>query len=109
MPFKYVKPAVFLEYKGVTLYHVYKNGEFSNCRIYWYTTDIEAADEAEGSTCKFDYDVREIYKKVQSKLKFSENQLNYYVDGDWIRAQHLCNQQEVFRKAIDAGLIQVPE
>lgn len=47
MPYAYVEPDVFLEYKGVTVYHTYRSGTTESWE-YWFTTDKDSADECGG-------------------------------------------------------------
>ena len=41
MPYIWTEPTLVVEYQGVSVYHVYKDGYWDcGCRVYWYTTDI---------------------------------------------------------------------
>lgn len=40
MPYVWVDPEKFLEYNGVTIYHVYRNDNFNDVRAYLYTVDV---------------------------------------------------------------------
>lgn len=40
MPYVWVEPETFLEYSGVTIYHVYRNDNINDVRVYLYTVDI---------------------------------------------------------------------
>lgn len=41
MPYGWIDPEVFVEYNGMTVYHVYKDDEISQGRReFWYTTDL---------------------------------------------------------------------
>lgn len=53
MPIAYVEPETFFEYRGVSVYRVYKNDDINNPLTYFYTTSYEE-DEA------FEFDVRDL-------------------------------------------------
>jgi hypothetical protein len=58
MPYKqvWVKPKVFMRYKGVTIYHTYKDDESNNGpSMYYYSTSEQCSDEGMMS-----FDVREL-------------------------------------------------
>jgi len=62
MPEAWVDPEIFMSYRGVDIYHVYKNDHVSDgVRSYWYGTECSASDDNE-----FDpennpvFDVREL-------------------------------------------------
>jgi hypothetical protein len=57
MPFssEWIEPEIALEYKGVTVYHVYKNDDWNNGRLqYWFTM------KQGGYDCQDDFDVRSL-------------------------------------------------
>ena len=83
MPYGWIDPEVFVEYNGMTVYHVYKDDEISQgCREFWYTTDLCGGD----CNDPFAFDVRE---------------LPTYADGK--------SHRQVIWEAIDAGILQTPE
>ncbi len=50
MPMQWVPPEVALEYKGVTIYHVYKNDDMEQgARTFWFGTSPDCSDENEKS------------------------------------------------------------
>jgi hypothetical protein len=52
MPMAWIEPEVFFAYKGVTVYHVYKDDHLeSGTREYWFTLDITLG---EGTSAEFD-------------------------------------------------------
>jgi len=56
MPMSWEPPEIFVEHKGVIIFHVYKDDEMQNGqREYWYTTS-ESGGEGSG----FEFDVREL-------------------------------------------------
>jgi len=58
MPYKeeWVDPEVFLEHKGITIYHIYKNDNIDQGeRTYHYTTDIEEGERGDSA-----FDVRDL-------------------------------------------------
>lgn len=59
MPTKnvYVKPQVFMRYKGVTVYHTYECGEFDEQNTYHFCTVPEDADSDDSGV---QFDVREL-------------------------------------------------
>lgn len=66
MPMEWVEPELFLEHKGVEVYHIYKDDDAGNGpRTYWYGTSMAASD------CGSDnFDVRELpmWKALSGKL-----------------------------------------
>ena len=57
MPYctQWVDPEVFMEHEGVTIYHTYKDCEFTKGELtYWFTTNELDAEE------DFHFDVREL-------------------------------------------------
>lgn len=87
MPYRqeYVPAEVFLEYKGVKIYHVYKNNDV-DClaRIYWFD-DQEDSDDDGG------FDIRALAKNLGDVSLNPET-----VEG----------RRVILRAAIDAGLIE---
>lgn len=82
MPYDWVEPEVFVTYKGVTVYHVYKNDYVQEGRrAHWFTTDIGGSED--GDYC---FDVRA---------------LDTYRPG--------ISYKTIIRDAIDNGLLDVPE
>ena len=45
MPFKYVSPERFLEYKEVKIYHMYQDGDLESLLQYRYTADFKERKE----------------------------------------------------------------
>ncbi len=59
MPYGWIDPEIYLQHNGVTVYHVYGTDDVSNGpRTYWYGTDIECAEEGDGS--EYTFDVRQL-------------------------------------------------
>lgn len=59
MPYvtQYVVPDVFLEYKGVIVYHTYREGEYNDPSNNFFCTNVEDADGNDNGT---QFDVREL-------------------------------------------------
>jgi len=55
MPVKWVEPEVFLRYRGVNIYHVYRNDVFGDRRTYWYGNSIYCSDGGDDA-----FDVRHL-------------------------------------------------
>jgi hypothetical protein len=88
MPYKsvWVDPEIFMEYKGVTVYHVYDYNDYEEGPMcYWYTLD----QDCEGFD-GFAFDVRELPVCVERRSPL--------LDREYSR--------EVIRKAIDTGVIE---
>lgn len=49
MPFKWITPDLFMEYKGVRVYHVYKEDDYECPLDSWFTTDIDEDPRSEFS------------------------------------------------------------
>lgn len=82
MPYDWVEPEIFMIYKGITIYHVYKNDFIQEGRRqYWYTTDLSGSEDDD-----YAFDVRF---------------LSTYSD-------HLSHR-EIIMRAIDLGELEIPE
>lgn len=59
---KWIDNEIALEYKGVTVYHLYKNDDYSNGRMqYWFALSPEASFNCEEHSNKI-FDVRDVAK-----------------------------------------------
>src|SRR5687767_11600243 len=62
----FVDPELFLEHKGVEVYHIYKNDDVAQGRReFWYTLsplcgEDNCSDERCGDTCVMQFDVRDL-------------------------------------------------
>lgn len=54
MPLTWVEPELLMEYKGVYIYHTYKDNFLDSPSTYWYTT---AENEDDG----FEFDIRSLH------------------------------------------------
>lgn len=80
MPTTYTDAEVFIEHRGVKIYHVYKNDDLdSGQRQFWYSLDPDSSD----NSCD-DY------------RNFDIRDLNAYKNNDW-------SHEEVLRVALDNG------
>lgn len=83
MPFGWIDPDVFMTYRDVTIYHVYRHDDYDEgVRQYSYTTDMLGGDGDD--PCSFD--VRELS--------------TYAVE---------LSHEEIIRKAIDLNELEMPE
>ena len=82
---KWVPPDLFLEHKGVKIYHAYKNDEYEDPFHYWFSTTAERDLESE---CDFD---------VRGLDWFDEEKVDRMDDQDAIK--------EAIRRGIDEGVI----
>lgn len=57
MPYVQVEPDVYLEHKGVTVWHTYKEGTDEECQ-YHFTTDPKTADECHFHGTRGHFDAR---------------------------------------------------
>lgn len=55
MPEKWVEPEVFLQYRGVKIYHVYRNDNYNDVRSFIYGNSIDCTDDGEDT-----FDVRDL-------------------------------------------------
>lgn len=93
MPYttEYAPAEIYLEYNGVTIYHVYKGNNFEDgARDFWFDNK-EDSDDDEG------FDVRDL----AIKLREPGEPKNYDELDAW--------RKDIIRKAIDAGLIEAGE
>lgn len=82
MPTKWVPPKVFLKYKGVTVYHTYRNDDIEMPhRDYWYGWREDCCEERDS------FDVRDL-----------PNPHRYDLDTDQ-------GKRAVLREVIDAGIV----
>lgn len=90
MPYRYdwYNPEVFLSYKGITIYHCYKDDDYDDVLLYWYTTYGGCDSEL---TEKFQFDVRELPTWVDNADSLTDS----IIDS--------------IKRAIDQGLIAYPE
>ena len=83
MPFGWIDPDVFMTYRDVTIYHVYRHDDYDEgVREYYYTTDIHGGDS--DAPCSFD--VRE---------------LSTYADE--------LSHEEIIRRAIELNELEMPD
>lgn len=77
MPYMWVPPEVFLEHKGVVIYHVYRDDNIDDPREYWYGYSETCSDEGDDV-----FDVRTLPNP----------------DG-------LTDHADIIRRAIDMGIL----
>lgn len=100
MPYKivWVEPEVFLEYKGVAVFHSYKNDSFEDRFFYWFTTNPSGVNEISD---EYQFDVRRIVVPLSETSQTVVDVLAPPVsEVEGIAA--------TIRRAIDAGLIRPP-
>lgn len=90
MPYKeeWVDPEVFLEHHEVTVYHTYKNDDFSDRNQFWFTTEADGEGDSE-------FDVR--------KLPGFDSKINPYKETK----KFSDHAKDVIKKAIEAKLIPI--
>jgi len=96
MPYGWVEPEKFMEYKGVEVYHCYKDDDIEWPLQYWYTTDncgVEVDDN-------FRFDVREIESELEKK--------GFLPDEIVVEEDDENEHAPIIRCAIDHGMIKVP-
>ena len=78
MPTDWVPPEIFLKHKGVTIYRIYKNDNFSQCpRDCWFGWDERCSDSGD-----YAFDVRDLPNPSERE-----------------------DDKDIIRDAIDAGII----
>lgn len=83
MPFGWIDPDVFMTYRNVSVYYVYRHDDYDEgARKHYYTTDIRGGDNDD--PCNFD--VRE---------------LSTYADE--------LSHEEIIRRAIDLNELEMPK
>jgi len=111
---RFIKPELFLNYKGVSVYHVYKNDNFNDCvRKYEYTTQCKYDDE------EAVFDIRELGVKkevidlIYAKPPFHSNEQDKLkLDKQWDEWNKIGEKKaitEVIKCAIKEKLIVMPE
>lgn len=87
MPYtqEWVAPEVFMQHKGVTIYHTYDDGDFNNGPMkFWYTT-------CENDTeVKFHFDVRDLPTDIPRPV---------------LNKSQECECKRIISDAINSGLI----
>lgn len=130
MPYKRtpVDPELFLEHKGVKVYHTYEGGDFDHRTPYIFSTDERLTDDDDvdlaGDDCFID--IRNV-KKWSSCGDFINAYLRDYPGGQhppypelekqefkelWLRWNNGGETKaitETVKSAIDAGLLKSPE
>ncbi len=104
MPWKttWVDPEKFLEYNGVTIYHVYKENELQHPFTFHYTTDPDYMEDFSDEGDRYQFDIRD--------LKIPEPDTAHKV-VDALTPPPSQDEEiaHLLRKAIDAGIIATPE
>jgi len=87
MPQKWIDPELFFRYKGVSIFHTYKNDNANGVKFYWYTTDPIEPEDSNG----YSFDVRELPLPAGCL------------------ASDAIYHQAIIKNAIDNGLLTLPE
>lgn len=80
MPYRWVDPAIFLEWKGITIYHDYRDDMEEYPLISWYTASLEKGSE---------FDIRDLAIKLGMPIPHD--------DRDY--------HKEILKRAIEENLI----
>ncbi len=110
MPTKnvYVKPHVFMTYKGMKVYHTYESGELSEENTYYFCTEIDAADDDDSGN---QFDVRDLPTWAEPPHPpFTTGRNNTPKNRKAWEEYHASNtlkkaMKSAIRKAIDSGYI----
>jgi hypothetical protein len=103
MPYAYVEPSIYLEHKGVEVFHVYRDGT-DEPWSYWFTTNPKTADDCHAHGEGGHFDARMLARQ------WSETPSVRQWD-DWWRPRHRREDEAIealIRKEIDAGLLPKP-
>ena len=90
MPYKLIEPDIAINHLNINIYRTYKNEDYNNPLLYWYTTS--SLEEPE-----FEFDIREI--KLQLNLNNIENLNN--IDDE--------NHNLILRYAIEQKILTLPD
>ena len=95
MSYGWVDPELFVRWKKVRVYHTYRYDDSGDPRMLHFTTDSTATEDND----QFSFDIRTF-----PKFKNPNSPKGKYLD---------CNKRKdqkiIIKKAIEAGLIKVPE
>jgi len=96
-PGKLVRPELALQYRGVRIYHTYRNDEMDSGRMaYWFTTNPNEDEPLQR------FDVREL-KSWETVPSLSS------VGTPWSSDDEDAHILQVLRRVIDSGELPVPE
>ena len=85
MPMIWTEPDVFMTYKGIVIYHTYKDDIYDYPSTFWYSTAPEDPE--------YYFDVRELP----------------YMEGKYQEMESLNAHRNAIEHAIDNGLLKIPE
>jgi len=98
MPMQWIPPEVALEYKGVTIYHIYKNDDMEQGkRTFWFGKSVEATDRGDDDNT---IDVRTLPTFVAAAYAASEQ---------WKGMSDDERAMFALKAAIDQGLLKNEE
>jgi len=80
MPQGWVDPERITSYKGVCVYHTYKDDEIDNRTTFGYTTDINYVEGFEDSD-KYFFDVRDLPRDEEINVNDPETHLKIIMDA----------------------------
>lgn len=81
MPYQWVSPQVALRLGLKEIYHTYKDDDWDNMRLYWYTTNFSGSDGSDS----FAFDIRDFdYPKTKCRMS-TKDKLHYLIDKNLIK------------------------
>lgn len=98
---KWVVPEVFLEYKGVTIYHVYRDNEMGHPLTLSYTTDPNYFETFSDEGDRYRFDVRDLEFPEPTEAQKVVHSLTPTTEREQIA--------DTIRQAIDAGILRAPQ
>lgn len=84
-------PDLFIEYKGVKVYHAYKDGDYDQELEYWYAIYPE---DNFIFYCPYEFDVRDLPKSFGMKEASHEEIIRYAIDHGYLTKDGVVEQPE---------------
>lgn len=86
MPFKWIKPKVFMQYRGIKIYHTYRHDIITDPNQYLFTFD-----ENEPDLDQYIFDVRTLTEHVEADIDLHNPEQVKEVIKAGINVGHLLN------------------
>ena len=86
MPWKWIKPKIFMQYRGIKIYHTYRHDVISDPNQYLFTFD-----ENEPDLDQYIFDIRGLVEHVEIDLDLSNPEQIKEIIKVGMNAGHLIN------------------
>ena len=84
MPYEWKDPDMFMEYKGIKIYHCYDEEKYDEPLNHWFTTNIKSSSS--GNYDDLDFDVRDLGRPEKSNYdedsaEFDKECIKFAIDN----------------------------